>query len=422
MPHPLFELANEASSPDDIFFGVDIGGAHLKLATLDGHAAALPFPMWTDCSRLGQAIIALRDQLPVQWNENSKLAITMTGEMADCFESRRVGVSFILEAVTKVIPQRQCGVYAVGGRWLTVEEAKKHPWTVASSNWHALAQWCLQQTQWGAAEWSAIVDIGSTTVDIIPIVDRKIASQAKTDRQRMQAGQLVYTGMERTTIPAIVRKLRLDGIACPVMAEKFATISDANLILRSVPEQTDNSDTADGRPRTRRWALARLARVVGEDAESLTEGQLIHMAHQIVDVQAAQVRRCLLRNLPAYSPPLSSEILLNSNDRTVEHAKESEQTRKKFDGQEVSCFQKVFVTGHGRPLIDRLSPHRRLSHIQFDYLDRYVNPDAARCAPALAVAWLYHAACLAFNAERHADELQSDSEFMPQPASPERSE
>ena len=179
----------------------------------------------------------------------------------------------------------------------------------------------------GASDWQAVIDIGSTTVDIIPLRAGRIATPALTDRQRLERGQLVYTGMQRTAIQAIVRQLQVGHCTCPIVAERFATIDDVNLILGAVPEQPTDRESADGRPRTRDHAMARLARMIGDDAENLSPDLLTDMARQVAVAQAEQVRDRLLRNLHPSGPSTAST-----------------------DGRRYP----VFVSGHGRPLVERL--------------------------------------------------------------------
>ena len=108
LPHP----ADARSCPD--VWGIDIGGANLKLARADGSSVDCPFPMWTDYPRLSAAIAGLMQRMPDPWRADSMLAVTMTGEMADCFASRRAGVAAILAGLAEAVDPRQCRVYAVG--------------------------------------------------------------------------------------------------------------------------------------------------------------------------------------------------------------------------------------------------------------------------------------------------------------------
>lgn len=359
-------------SSDEKIFGIDIGGANIKLSRLDGNSVAVAFPMWTDYGRLGEAVVKLLSELDVEFDESCTLAVTMTGEMADCFFSRREGVTAILDGLTSVIPEHQCHIYAVGGQWLSAQKSKERPWDVAASNWHALVSWLLTQRQWSLDRCSAVLDIGSTTVDIIPIAAGHIATEAKTDRDRMQLGQLVYTGMERTPIHAIVSHLSVDGVRCPVMAERFATSVDVHLVLRSTNEEPNNCDTADGRPRTRVCALARLARMVGEDSETLSEASIVSLAQQILDVQASQIANALVRNLQAEPASVIADT-----------------QSQEYTSSSPASGKTVFVTGHGKPIVDRLRTRPEFEGVHFELLEDRVTSAASRCAPALAVAQLW---------------------------------
>lgn len=340
-----------------MILGVDIGGANLKLADSTGRSLSAAFPMWTRHQQLGASLSALVADFCEKFaitRPVTHLAVTMTGELADCFATRREGVSMILDQVALAFPPAATSVYAVGGQWLTPAEAKTSAWSVAASNWYALSKWLLAAETAGLVELQLIVDIGSTTTDIIPVKNREIETEATTDRLRLQLGQLVYTGMQRTAVAAIVSSLVIDSQTCPVMAERFATSDDAYLALGLIDEVPQDLDTADGRPRTSACAEARLARMVGEDSESLTAESIKRLAQQIINAQATQLAQALKRNLP-------TSLLGKSN---------------------------ILASGHGRPLLERaLTLHQLDCNVL--WLEDIVNPMAARCGPALAVAWLY---------------------------------
>lgn len=333
--------------------GVDIGGANLKLADTAANALAAPFPLWTDFARLAERLRELLESLERSTNNHyRRLAVTMTGEMADCFESRREGVSHILAEVSKAFPNMECCVYAVGGKWLTPQQARQSAWDVAASNWHALAAWVLTEPFCDPGQLDLVLDIGSTTVDAIPVRHARVATAAKSDRQRLELGQLIYTGMQRTPVSAIVRALTVDGSHVPVVAERFATSDDVYLLLEWTNEDTTDLDTADGRPRTKAAAHGRMARMIGEDIDSLNYQQARAMAEQIADTQASQIVEAVSRNLP-------------------------------IDKSTVT----LAISGHGSRLaqqILQLLP----CNCRAVWLDEQLPSTAIRCAPALAVARL----------------------------------
>ncbi len=334
--------------------GCDIGGANLKLADNRGRSAACNFPMWLKPTELAAQLREMLAEFPV--TEATYFAITMTGELADCFATRREGVRAILLQTEQVFAPERTRVYAVGNRWCTPFEAVAKPWDVAASNWHALATW-IGMTSTTATD--LVLDVGSTTVDIIPMRRHSLgisrpATEAKTDRDRLELAQLVYTGIERTPVAAILRFVVLHGQPCALMAERFATSDDCYVILGLTPESPQDWDSADNRPRTRANAHARLARMIGEDAETLSFEDATEIARQFIDEQASLIAIGLEINLLP-SPSSSARIT---------------------------------VAGHGRALAERAIA--RLSHrsLEVTWLADEISPATARCAPAVAVAEL----------------------------------
>src|SRR4051794_23679098 len=97
--------------------GIDIGGANLKAANARAWANSETFALWREPQGLAAALKKLVASAPV-WD---KLAVTMTGELCDCFSSKAVGVRHILEGVEHVAGGRMALVYLVDGRFVSVE-------------------------------------------------------------------------------------------------------------------------------------------------------------------------------------------------------------------------------------------------------------------------------------------------------------
>src|SRR5438046_1175169 len=68
--------------------GLDIGGANLKAVHADGSARTVRFPLWKQPADLPAALSALLASMP----HSTRLAVTMTGELCDCFATKREGV------------------------------------------------------------------------------------------------------------------------------------------------------------------------------------------------------------------------------------------------------------------------------------------------------------------------------------------
>ena len=81
--------------------GLDVGGANLKAAHSSGPARSRPFALWKSPATLPDA---LRDLLR-DWPPYDLLAVTMTGELCDCFVAACEGVRAILDAVLYARPR-----------------------------------------------------------------------------------------------------------------------------------------------------------------------------------------------------------------------------------------------------------------------------------------------------------------------------
>jgi probable H4MPT-linked C1 transfer pathway protein len=279
--------------------GLDIGGANLKAAHQNGTARVQPFALWRAPTALPEALGQLLQELP----HAQVLAVTMTGELCDCFASKRDGVAAILDAVTRAARGATVIVWSTSGRFLTPDEARTQPLAVAAANWHSLATWAGRLAPNGPA---FLLDIGSTTSDLVPLLDGKPTPRGLTDPQRLRSGELVYTGARRTPVCAVLTN--------HVAAEFFATMYDVYLVLGAVPEDPDDLDTADGRPATRDLAHARLARLLCADLESCTLTERMALAESAASQQQwllEQGARQVLRRLPA---PLRTMIVSGSGE------------------------------------------------------------------------------------------------------------
>jgi hypothetical protein len=262
---------------------LDIGGANLKAADGCGWASSVPFPLCHDPDGLADALAVLMAAAP----SCRRWAVTMTGELCDSFRTKAEGVRQILAAVEQVADGRELRVFLTDGRFVSIQRACESPYLAAASNWRALAQYACRFADGGAG---LLIDVGSTTTDIIPLAEGRPCARGTTDTERLLAGELLYTGVCRTPICAVTPTLPLRGRRCLVAAEVFATTADVYLTLGDLTEQPDAEWTADGRPLTARFARERLARMVCADATTFDDRDARIAAEFVRDAQHAQVR------------------------------------------------------------------------------------------------------------------------------------
>jgi len=247
--------------------GIDVGGANLKVATGEG-TVIHHCPLWENGP--------LPEILRPYRAHGEEAAVVMSGELADCFSSKTEGIRFIVDSVREVFPSAV--FYGTDGRFHRDPVPE-----LAAANWLVSADYLMERHQGGL-----LVDLGSTTTDIIPLVSLG-SLQGLTDLSRLQSGTLVYTGLLRTTIPAVIREVVLSGIPTPVCPEYFACSGDAHLVLGHITAAGYASATPDGKGRDRDSCLRRLARVVCADLEEIGEEGACAVAAAFWDAQRSLI-------------------------------------------------------------------------------------------------------------------------------------
>ncbi|MEM4243881.1 MAG: hydantoinase/oxoprolinase family protein [Candidatus Bathyarchaeia archaeon] len=271
--------------------GLDIGGANTKAAflrTKDGEVAELKtaseyFPVWKDKNKLTSVLLALKKRLSGAAQLDG-VGVTMTAELSDAYQTKREGVNHLLTCTSEAFADVPIFVLDVDATLRPIDSAKMEPLRVAAANWAATG-WMVSQL----IKTCVIVDIGSTSTSIIPIVEGRVAAAGKTDLEKLKCGELVYTGTLRTNVASIVRSVPIRNGRARVSSELFAQSGDVHLILGNITAKEYTSETADGRGKTLRESMARLARVVCADIEMLTEQELLEMARYIYSKQVEQV-------------------------------------------------------------------------------------------------------------------------------------
>ena len=204
----------------------------------------------------------------------------MTAELADCFSTKSEGVRFIIQVVeaaanntfaTSSTRSKSSSptilIWSTDGHFILPSQASDSVLKFAAANWHALATWVGPSAPTGN---NILIDIGTTTTDIIPLVDGRPVPAGLTDLARLQSGELTYSGVWRTPLCAIAYSVPFRDGYCQLAAELFATTLDIYLLLdqdprrRALPrngERQTRHQSRSTRPR-RTHALLRFSRSV----------------------------------------------------------------------------------------------------------------------------------------------------------------
>jgi probable H4MPT-linked C1 transfer pathway protein len=276
--------------------GWDIGGAHVK-ASWVRHAAEGPVlqdaaewacPLWQGLEPLRAALGAAAERWPA--SRGAVHVVTMTGEMVDLFEHREAGVGALAAELRGALdgPLRFFAGEDERGtaRWCGVAEAPAQWRDIASANWLATAQWAARRLPEGL-----LLDIGSTTTDVIALREGRAAVQGRSDADRLASGELVYHGVVRTPLCALAPRIAFRGRAVNVMNEFFATSADVYRLTGELDAAHDLQPSADGAARDAPGSRRRLARMIGLDARDAADDDWLALARAWRDAQLAELRR-----------------------------------------------------------------------------------------------------------------------------------
>lgn len=339
--------------------GWDLGGAHLKAAWVDasgriGGVTQVPCPLWQGLERLRQALDeVLRDGV---YAAADRHGLTMTGELADLFPDRAHGVMSLLDTFDEKLDPAGVSVYAGRSGFVGPVRAREIPDAVASANWLASVEAVAARSGSGL-----LVDVGSTTTDVVPFTCGRARARGYSDRERLGNDELVYTGVVRTPLMAIARRVPLRGEWIGVTAEHFATMADVYRLTGQLPAHGDQGDTADGAGKSPAQSAVRLARAVGSDAREGSPATWRRLAGYFAERQLALIRDACERGL-------SRELV--PDDRPIVGA-----------GVGRFVVQALCERMH-RPYLDAASLWESSAPGGFDVAD---------CLPAVAVAMLYQA-------------------------------
>ncbi len=149
------------------------------------------------------------------------------------------------------------------------------------------------------ADEALLIDVGSTTTDIVLLARGAPCPAGRTDTERLISGELVYTGMLRTPPASLTEVVPLAGGWCRVAPEHFAVTADVYRVLEAIDDAAYTVPTPDGRGTGRKESAARLARIVCSDLATLgmpaVEAIAAWIQHRQVARIADAVRQVLSR-------------------------------------------------------------------------------------------------------------------------------
>ncbi len=305
-----------SSAEPDTLIGWDVGGAHVKACLVQGGAvhdiAQWRCPLWQGLDQLDLVLqlAAARWAHPGPAGGAGALlrrvrhAVTMTGEVVDCFADRAQGVRQLAARLSETLGPRLM-LYGGAEGWIAPGAATTRWRAIASANWHASAHWLAARIDSngdsngdskGESNGDALlVDIGSTTTDLIAVSAGHVRAQGHTDAARLACGELVYLGVVRTPLCALAPQVAFADDTVNVMNEFFATTADVYRLTGELDPAHDQHPAADGGGKDLAGSRQRLARMIGRDAADADEGDWLALAQVWRSAQIRTIGSQLLR-------------------------------------------------------------------------------------------------------------------------------
>ncbi len=233
---------------------LDIGGANTKTLTWEEgktESVLKYFPFWKKSHMFKEFLSSLRLEADV-------FAVTMSAELCDAFATKAEGARFIAQSCSEVFDSPLFLTSHMGLSELDqIDEFNK----LAATNW--LASRYFMEKRLGRG---ILVDIGSTTTDIIPFGSG--TTGFASDFERLKNGRLLYTGLLRTPVNTIVSSVPVNGRLVPVASEYFAITADVYHLLWGVDY---TCDTPDGAGKNRVDSIRRVSRLLCAESRDVMD-------------------------------------------------------------------------------------------------------------------------------------------------------
>ncbi len=259
----------------------DIGGANVKRLVAGSRNGfevlsndILYFPFW----KRKDEFKAFLKKLKV---DADAIAVTITAELCDCFASKGEGVEYITSICDSVLGEP---LYLTVDGALSKSSNIDDPLSMGAANFVASLAYLEDNLKRGI-----LVDMGSTTTDVVPF-ERGKRLYGRTDLDRLIAKQLVYTGLLRTPVCALVHDVPHKGKMLGVASEVFAISADVYNILGPCDY---TCETPDGRGKSVADSMRRLARQMCADIDEVGDEELRKICAYIVDAQVKLISSAL---------------------------------------------------------------------------------------------------------------------------------
>ena len=287
-----------------VVIGWDIGGAHLKAARVKSgrveEVVQAATPLWLGLDSLEAAFDAVHAQLGARrssrdyhdWRTLRRFRLAPRGCHGSGHDRGKSSRSFGPEHLRR--PRR-------------LHRARR---SRSARRRHRLSQLACERRAHRASSFEKRCSSTSARQQPISFQLSPAGSRQSVTAtaERLASGELVYTGMTRSFVMALASRAPFRGAWTPLMNEYFASSADIHRILDDLPYGADKMPTADGREKTVDASRARLARMIGREADEAAALEWKGLAAWFAEEQIRQIADAawlrLSRNDVAVAAPI----------------------------------------------------------------------------------------------------------------------
>ena len=200
--------------------------------------------------------------------------------------------------------------------------------SLAAANWAVSAAFAAE-----FKEDFVLFDLGSSTIDLIPVKNKKIIALGSTDVQRLETGELIYLGLLRTNLSNLVDKVPFQGKMIAVINEYFASTADLHLLKGLIDTAAYSVSPADNGEKTIKAAKARIARMISLDLNLISDSELMLIVDYIYEQEIGLIYNKLLQLFSRFSSDFNLPLLMNNKAALL---KKDLELRSKFSFQSLT--------------------------------------------------------------------------------------
>lgn len=297
--------------------GWDIGGANIKATKIIYNqknkkiefvsSISKYFAMWDKTQNPKILIKEICNKL----KGADLFAITMTAELADRFFLKIEGIKYIINLFKDNFAEKELYFYNNQGKFLTIKDLEndnKKVMSLAAANWAVSASFLAE-----FKKDFILFDMGSSTIDLIPVIDNKITALGNTDVERLRQGELIYHGFLRSNLSNLIKEIPYQGQMIDVINEYFATTADLHLLKEIITAAEYTVKAADEGKKNKMAAASRIARMISLDLNSISKKKLDLIVNYIYNQEISLIYNKLLQLYSRFNLNLQIPLLMNKN-------------------------------------------------------------------------------------------------------------